>query len=207
MTTSPSMAVSATAATPRQAKPAHRHHVTTNRAPFTATTHQVLNWLADQGLNPLDSGHTWNYPPTLTVEFGAGSGWLWGHLTVAGHTGRLVHLKAFWADAEGTQCLATADGPTAIRAELQRQGGHRVERITELAHRHGLALPRVSAPAEGSTDAGDSPILEALGWSIQIRKRPLDNEGGSPAAETVIEIAEGQGPVEVIVHGVSVHYG
>jgi hypothetical protein len=201
VTTSPS-----TAATPRQAKPAHRHHITTTRAAFTATTHQVLNWLADQGLNPV-GGNIWNYPPTMTVEFGAGSGWLWGHLTVAGNTGRLVHLKAFWTDAEGTQCLATADGPTAIRAELQRQGEHRINRITQLAHRHGLTLPRVSAPAEGSATAGDRPVLEALGWSIQVRKRPLDNAGGSPAAKTVIEIAEGQGPVEVIVHGVSVHYG
>lgn len=106
---------------------------------FSSTTHQVLDWLAEQGLHPVHGEH-WGFPPAMTVEFGAGSGWLWGNLTISCNTGRLKHLKACWIDADGTQRLDVADGPAAIRAELECHGTHRVERIIQLARRHGLAV-------------------------------------------------------------------
>lgn len=65
---------------------------------------------------------------------------------------------------------------------------------------------RTYIPAQGSDDASTTYVLDALGWSITLRKRHLDNEDGPPQTDTVVEITEGTGPLEVIVRGTSSYH-
>jgi hypothetical protein len=63
---------------------------------------------------------------------------------------------------------------------------------------------RTYGKAQGSDDAGTTYVLDALGWSVTLRKRHLDDEEGT--TDTVIEITEGAGPIEVIVRGASSYH-
>lgn len=108
-------------------------------AAFTSGTQHVLDWMTTQRLRPTH-GDFWQHPPQLTVHFGFDSGWIWGHLTISGTSGRLRHLRVYWIGADGQRRAETADGPTAIRAELERHAAHRQERITRLAQQHGLTV-------------------------------------------------------------------
>lgn len=108
-------------------------------APFPARTRRFLDRLTELGLRP-QPPQFWQFPPQRTVSFGAGSGWLWGEVTISGATGRLTHIKLRCNAEDGTEQLTTVDGPTAITAALEQHAARRVERIAALARRHGLTV-------------------------------------------------------------------
>lgn len=104
-------------------------------AAFSALTWHTLAWLSRHGLRPEPCWHD----PQI-VLFGAGSGWLWGELVVSKFTGAMRSLHAYWVDRGDNQRLSTVYEENAIWRELLRHEAERVERVTWLAHRHGLIV-------------------------------------------------------------------
>lgn len=66
---------------------------------------------------------------------------------------------------------------------------------------------RTYAPASGTDDAGPTVVLDAFGWTVTIRQRDTGDadEDPGPSRDTVIEITDGEGPLELIVRGDTRH--
>lgn len=110
-----------------------------DHVPYTEATHRALDMLVDMGLRP-EHERDWDKPPTQLIHFGRGSGWLHGMVHVSGGTGRIVHLKTYWADEDGRERTGNAVDDPSVRHELESHVGQRLPRIAALARRHGLTV-------------------------------------------------------------------
>jgi hypothetical protein len=119
----------------------------------------VLDRLTELGLRPVHRDSWENPEPHMSVQFGTGSGWLWGDLVIRA-SGRLCDFRVHWFDRDGNEQLTRLDAPTAIRRELERHAARRQERIAELAERHGLSVaPPAGADSEQTSNTrADAPM-------------------------------------------------
>jgi hypothetical protein len=138
---------------------AHRLTPRPGMKSFNLTTEAVLTRLVDLGLRPTYS-NSWAYPqPSLSVEFGVGSGWLWGDLLINA-SGRLCDFRAHWADYDGTEQLSRLDNPRKIREALAAHAEQRQQRIAWLAGRHGLIVRTPARPFGPSTRPASRTVVQ-----------------------------------------------
>lgn len=133
--------------------PRHRPSPGAGMKPFTATTRATLDRLTELGLAPTDKDQ-WNHPtPTMSVEFGRGSGWMWGDLVIS-TSGRLSDFRVHWHDRDGVEYFARYSSPTEIREQVERHAAQRLQRIACLAQRHGLTVTHPTAPHDTGSGEG-----------------------------------------------------